>query len=96
VQVCIKHLTWVLLPITEPYSGKIIWYQPAFDLPPENESSINVRLDNEKGGISLARRLFKPEQIINKLREAEILISQGSTIDQASRKIGITEQTYYC
>jgi putative transposase len=43
----------------------------------------------------LARRQFKPEQIINKLREAEVVISQGSTIGQASRKIGITEQTYY-
>ena len=43
----------------------------------------------------MARRLFKPEQIINKLREVEVLISQGSTIGQASRKIGITEQTYY-
>jgi len=62
---------------------------------PENQSSNNSRLDNEKGGISLARRLFKPEQIINKLREAEVLISQGSTIREASRKIGVTEQTYY-
>jgi len=43
----------------------------------------------------LTRRLFKPEQIINKLREAEVLISQGSTIGEASRKIGVTEQTYY-
>jgi putative transposase len=43
----------------------------------------------------LARKLFKPEQIINRLREAEVLISQGSTIGEASRKIGITEQTYY-
>jgi transposase-like protein len=43
----------------------------------------------------LAKRLFRPEQIINKLREAEILISQGATIGEASRKIGITEQTYY-
>jgi len=43
----------------------------------------------------LVRGQFKPEQIINKLREAEVLISQGSTIGQASRKIGITEQTYY-
>ena len=43
----------------------------------------------------MARRLFKPEQIINKLREAEVLISQGSTIGEASRRIGVTEQTYY-
>ena len=43
----------------------------------------------------MARRLFKPEQIINRLREAEVLISQGSTIGEASRRIGVTEQTYY-
>ena len=43
----------------------------------------------------MARRLFKPEQIINRLRQAEVLISQGATIGEASRKIGITEQTYY-
>jgi len=43
----------------------------------------------------LAKRTFKPEQIINKLREAEVLISQGATIGEASRKIGVTEQTYY-
>jgi putative transposase len=43
----------------------------------------------------LARKVFKPEQIINKLREAEVLISQGATISVASRKTGITEQTYY-
>jgi putative transposase len=43
----------------------------------------------------LARRLFRPEQIINRLREAEVLISQGATIGEASRRIGVTEQTYY-
>ena len=43
----------------------------------------------------MARKVFKPEQIINKLREAEVLISQGSTTGVASRKIGVTEQTYY-
>jgi len=43
----------------------------------------------------LARKTFKPEQIINKLREAEVLISQGATIGEVSRRIGITEQTYY-
>jgi transposase-like protein len=43
----------------------------------------------------LAGRQFKPEQIINKLREAEVLISKGSTIGQTSRSIRVTEQTYY-
>ena len=36
-----------------------------------------------------------PEQIIAKLREAEIEISQGHPVPVACRKIGVTEQTYY-
>ena len=43
----------------------------------------------------MARKAFKPEQIINKLREAEVLLSQGSTVGEASRKLGVTDQTYY-
>ena len=43
----------------------------------------------------MGRRAYTPEQIINKLREAEVLLSQGATIGEASRKIGVTEQTYY-
>ena len=43
----------------------------------------------------MVRRNFTPEQIINKLREAEIHINQGISIAEASRKIGVTQQTYY-
>ncbi len=43
----------------------------------------------------MAKKSHSPEQIINKLREAEILLNQGATIGEASRKIGVTEQTYY-
>jgi len=43
----------------------------------------------------MVRKAFKPEQIINKLREAEVLINQGAKVSEASRKLGITEQTYY-
>ena len=43
----------------------------------------------------MVRKTFTPEQIINKLREAEIHINQGIPIAEASRKIGITQQTYY-
>ncbi|MDP6043861.1 MAG: hypothetical protein QGI57_05465 [Dehalococcoidales bacterium] len=35
------------------------------------------------------------DQVLNKLREAEILLNQGATIAEASRKIRRTEQTYY-
>lgn len=41
------------------------------------------------------RKIYTPELIINKLREVEVLISQGATTMEASRKIGVTEQTYY-
>ncbi len=43
----------------------------------------------------MARKTHTAEQIINKLREAEIHINQGMPITEASRKIGITDQTYY-
>ena len=36
-----------------------------------------------------------PEQVINKLSEAEVAMAQGSTVAEASRQIGVTEQTYY-
>ena len=38
---------------------------------------------------------YTPEQIINKLREAEVLISQGKSAAEASRQIGVVQQTYY-
>jgi len=43
----------------------------------------------------MVRKNFTPEQIINKLREAEVHINLGISISEASRKIGVTEQTYY-
>ncbi len=43
----------------------------------------------------MAKKGYTPEQIINKLREAEIHINQGISIAEASRKISVTQQTYY-
>ena len=43
----------------------------------------------------MVRKSFTPEQIINKLRKAKIQINQGISIAEASRKIGVTQQTYY-
>ena len=43
----------------------------------------------------MAKKNFTTEQIISKLREAEVLISQGKTASEASRAIEISEQTYY-
>ncbi len=43
----------------------------------------------------MAKKSHSPELIINKLREAEILLNQGANVGEASRKVGVTEQTYY-
>ena len=43
----------------------------------------------------MVKKSHSPELIINKLREAEILLNQGANVGEASRKIGVTQQTYY-
>jgi transposase-like protein len=43
----------------------------------------------------MVREGFTPEQIINELREAEIHINRDISIAEASRKIGVTQQTCY-
>jgi putative transposase len=43
----------------------------------------------------MPRGRHTPEQVINKLREAEVVISSGSTVPEASRQIGVTEQAFY-
>ena len=43
----------------------------------------------------MPRKKHTPEQVINKLREAEVALAQGSTVAEASRQIGVTEQTFY-
>ena len=43
----------------------------------------------------MVKKSYSAVQIINKLREVEILLNQGANVGEASRKIGVTEQTYY-
>jgi putative transposase len=43
----------------------------------------------------MKKKEFKPEQIITMLREAEVVLAQGSTAVEVVRKLGITKQTYY-
>ena len=38
---------------------------------------------------------YGAEQIIPKLREAEVDLAKGLTVAQVCKKIGVTEQTYY-
>jgi transposase-like protein len=43
----------------------------------------------------MSKKRHTAEQIIGKLREAEVLLAQGQTVPEVSRSLGITEQTYY-
>ena len=43
----------------------------------------------------MVRKRYTPEQIINKLREAEVLLGQGNTIGIVCKKIGVSDYTYY-
>lgn len=43
----------------------------------------------------MARKRYTAEQIVDKLREAEVEIAKGMTIGQVCKKLGISEQTYY-
>ena len=43
----------------------------------------------------MARKRYTAEQISGHLRQAEILISEGQTIIEAARHLGVSEQTYY-
>ena len=43
----------------------------------------------------MGRKHYTAEQIIGMLREAEVLQGKGMTIGEVSRKLGISEQTYY-
>ena len=43
----------------------------------------------------MPRKRYQTEEIIQKLREAEVLLSQGRNVSEASRQIGVTDNTYY-
>ena len=43
----------------------------------------------------MAGKREKPEEIVSKLRQVEVLQGQGITIADAVRQIGVTQQTFY-
>jgi transposase-like protein len=43
----------------------------------------------------MGRRRHKPEEIIAKLRQVDVLTAQGTPVAEAIRSIGVTEVTYY-
>ena len=43
----------------------------------------------------MSKRNYKPEEIVSKLRQVDVLHSQGMTIADAIRQIGVSELTFY-
>ena len=43
----------------------------------------------------MPRRSYKPEEIVAKLRQVDVLTSQGQSVSEAIRSIGVSEVTYY-
>jgi putative transposase len=43
----------------------------------------------------MARKRYKPEEIVSKLRQVDVLMSQGQSASDAIRQIGVTDVTYY-
>ena len=43
----------------------------------------------------MPKKRYTTEQIITKLREAEVMLAEGQKIPQVSRRLGVTEQTFY-
>ena len=43
----------------------------------------------------MTRKRHKPEEIVAKLRQVDVLVSQGQSVADAIRSIGVTEVTYY-
>ncbi len=43
----------------------------------------------------MPKRSYKPEEIVSKLRQVDVLTSQGATVADAIRQIDVTEVTYY-
>jgi transposase-like protein len=55
---------------------------------------LELRLDRS-GRNGMKKTRYTPEQIISKLREAEVVLAKGGTVGLACKQIGVTEQTYY-
>lgn len=43
----------------------------------------------------MAQKRYRPEEVVAKLREADVLLGQGRTVVEAAKVLGVTDVTYY-
>ena len=63
--------------------------------PPKTGPGKMLDLDRFERGFLMSKKRYGSEQIITKVREVEIMLSKGARIGEASKRIGVTEQTFY-
>src|ERR1700730_2092493 len=63
------------------------------DPPPMKWSTLSYGFALEED--PMPRKIYKPEEIVAKLRQVEVLTSQGQGVADAIRSIGVSEVTYY-
>ena len=64
-----------------------------FDPPPLRWSILKYGFEPRR--TCMSRKRHKPEEIVAKLRQVDVLVSQGQSVADAVRSIGVTEVTYY-
>src|SRR5262249_40423882 len=67
--------------------------ETARDPPPLKWSDLRYVFDIKED--LMARKRYKPEEIVAKLRQVDVLVSQGQNMVDAIRQIGVSEVTYY-
>jgi putative transposase len=63
--------------------------------PPETGPESKLVFGSMERRQKVARRHYRPEEILAKLREAEVLLGQGMKVPELVRELGIHEITYY-
>lgn len=48
-----------------------------------------------QNGLTMARRRHTPEQILAKLRDADVMMAEGHPIGEVARRLEVSEQTYH-
>lgn len=78
----------------------VFWLTPLFllaayvDLAPSNAAGMEATIWSEEGGC-MARKRYSPEDIIGKLRSAEVWLAEGVSVGEVVRRLGVQRVTYY-
>ena len=64
-----------------------------FEVQDKKTPGLTIRVEPRR--TAMPRKRHKPEEIVAKLRQVDVLVSQGQSVADAIRSIGVTEVTYY-